>query len=120
MPRPTIWKGRVSMSPEPIVDNARLRIVEEPSLAAVSIRKSRRMRDVDALALPSEPNVLSGSAEQGCVRFEPHAWLLTSTSSVLDQSRREGRPTNALMTDVSDRLVAFRISGPLATDVIAA
>lgn len=104
------------MSTEPIVSRAQLRIVEERSLQCVSIRKSRRLQDADALALPSEPNVLRGSAEQGCVRVEPHAWLLISASEQATPSFGPG----VLVTDLSDRFAAFRITGPLATDVIAA
>ena len=104
------------MSTEPIISRAQLRIVEERSLQCVSVRKSRRLQNADALALPREPNVLRGSADQGSVRVEPHAWLLISASAQATTSFGPG----VLVTDVSDRFTAFRITGALATDVIAA
>lgn len=101
------------MSAEPIVNQARLQIVEEPALCVVSVRKSRTLQDV--AAMPVEPNVLSGSAEHGSVRIEPHAWLMTSTSA----AQKPPSATGVLVTEISDRLCAFRVTGALATDVIA-
>ncbi|HZP13014.1 MAG TPA: hypothetical protein VFB36_11390 [Nevskiaceae bacterium] len=106
------------MSSEPIVDHAQLRIVEERSLQCISVRKSRRLQ-TDPSALPSEPNALEGTAEQGSVRIEPHAWLITSSTAGA-HGAPYGSSSGMLVTEISDRLVAFRITGPRATDIIAA
>lgn len=111
--------------PEPILDSDRLRIAEEPFLSIISLRSSRRQPDNSAvgccleplgLSLPEASNGLSGNAQLGCCRFEPKAWLLTGVEPLLPQATEPG----VLATTVSDRLVAFRLSGPAATQLIAA
>lgn len=112
-------------SPQTVCDWDRLRIVEEPFLNIVSLRRSRRLPDSSAmnrwlgslgLSLPPSANGLSGDAELGCCWFEPHAWLVTAASPVSIGTPEAG----VLATRISDRLAAFRLTGPAAAQVIAA
>jgi heterotetrameric sarcosine oxidase gamma subunit len=112
-------------APGVIVAAERLRIVEEPFLGAISLRQARVRTDHSAAAaasaqwqleLPEKPNGLTGSAQRGCAWVEPNAWLLTAS----DASRPPSGPTGVLITDLSDRFAAFRLTGPAAAGIIAA
>jgi len=111
--------------PPAILDSDRLQIVEEPFLSIISLRGSRRQPDHSAvghwlaplgLSLPAASTGLSGDARLGCCWFEPKAWLLTAAAPLAPHATEPG----LLATTFSDRLVAFRVSGPAATQLIAA
>lgn len=111
--------------PQNILESDRLCIVEEPFLSILSLRKSRRQLDNSmvsnwlaslGLALPEAANGLSGTAQLGCSWFEPNAWLVTGAMPAA-----AGTPAAGLLaTTISDRLAAFRLTGPAASQVIGA
>lgn len=111
--------------PQTILDSDRLCIVEEPLLTIISLRQSRRQPDYSAvsnwlrplgLSLPSTANGLSGNEQLGCCWFEPQAWLVTGAVPAAPGAPEAG----VLATTISDRLAAFRLTGPAAAQVIAA
>jgi heterotetrameric sarcosine oxidase gamma subunit len=112
-------------APGVIVAAERLRIVEEPFLGAISLRQARVRTDHSAAAaaaalwqleLPTRPNGLTGTVRRGCAWIEPNAWLLTAS----DGSPPPAGAAGVLITDLSDRFAAFRLTGPAASGVIAA
>ncbi|MES2488364.1 MAG: hypothetical protein V4607_01140 [Pseudomonadota bacterium] len=114
-----------NQQPQPILDTEGLRVIEEPFLQIISLRKSRRLPDNSlvsnwlssvGLSSPQTFNGLSGNAQLGCCWFEPNAWLVTATKPVAMLTAEAG----LFATTISDRLVAFRLSGPQAAQVIAA
>ncbi len=103
---------------------AELRVAEE-RLTVASVREFRAHPDRAAVAaatsawglqLPTQANGVSGNAELGCAWIEPNAWLLIAAGA---RALPEPVP-GVLITDVSDRTAAFRVSGQGARDVIAA
>ncbi|HVT35543.1 MAG TPA: hypothetical protein VHE37_08165 [Nevskiaceae bacterium] len=109
----------------PLVEDESLCIVEEPLLAAVSLRQYRAQPDSSALvaalaefkvAAPAQPNAMTGDSRHGAAWIEPHAWLVTALGDLPVPVPRAG----LLVTDVSDRYAALRISGARARSVIAA
>ena len=114
-----------NQQPQTILDTHQLRIVEEPFLTIISLRQSRRLTNNTAvnnwlrslgLNLPQAANGLAGDAQLGCCWLEPNAWLVTSTMPAVSRASETG----LLATTISDRLIAFRVSGPMAAEVIAA
>lgn len=107
-----------------VFDGERLQIAEEPFLSALSLRSSRLGKADDpapqlsawGLDASAGPNVLTGSPDLGGARIEPQCWLLTSTAPIAAAAA----PAGWLITEVSDRYTAFRLSGPAAVAVIAA
>lgn len=100
-----------------------LHIAEEPFLSVLSIRQSRRQPDQlgisdvlagCSLALPARPAELVGTADLSCAWIEPRAWIVTSTAAAAL------RPAKGIyVTDVSDRMSAFRLTGEQAVEIIA-
>jgi heterotetrameric sarcosine oxidase gamma subunit len=107
-----------------IAERADLRIRELPFLSVASLRVSPKAaaapilaQVLGALALetPARACTMTGSESALCGWIEPRAWLLVSTQA-LAMPVLEG----ALMTDVSDRLASFELSGAQAREVVAA
>lgn len=114
-----------NQQPRSILDTNGLRIIEEPFLHIISLRKSRRQLDNATvnnwlrsigLGLPQVPNALCGDAGLGCCWLEPNAWLVTAAAPVAMRAAETG----LLPTIISDRLAVFRLKGPMATQLIAA
>lgn len=114
-----------NQQPQTILESDRLRIVEEPFLTIISLRKSRRQLDNSAVnnclrslgaSLPQVANGLTGNAQLGCCWFEPNAWLVTGALPLAPCTPEAG----LLATTISDRLAAFRLTGAAAGQVIAA
>jgi sarcosine oxidase gamma subunit len=117
--------GSLAASANVLVDTGRLRIAEEPFLSVVSLRQARVRPNPEAirgavglwhLDPPLEANGLAGTPVCGCAWIEPHAWLVTSIGAAATPSA----PAGILMTDLSDRFTAFRLSGAAAVGVIGA
>jgi heterotetrameric sarcosine oxidase gamma subunit len=99
-------------------------LVEE-LLSVYSVREFRAKPDAVAVSAalaawqlrsPAKPNALTGDAQRSCAWVEPHAWTVVSAET------RAAPPStpSTLVTDVSDRTAAFRLTGKGARDVIAA
>jgi sarcosine oxidase gamma subunit len=107
------------VAPQVLVDDASLRIVEEPFLRIVSVRASRKgdiaIRQQWPIPSALSPNTFEGTSAQSVARFEPLAWMLIGDGGMETPASIDG----CLVTDLSSRLTAFRITGPAAVDVLA-
>jgi len=121
----TALGSTLRQQPQPLFDSDGMRILEEPFLHIISLRKSRRQLDNSVVnnwlssigvGLPQASNALSGDAQLGCCWLEPNAWLVTAVAPVVMRAAEAG----LLATTISDRLAVFRLSGPLAVQVLAA
>ena len=110
-------------APAPVVQTEGLRVVEEPGLSVMSLRRSRIQADeawlgttLTALGLdvPAGPRQMSGDAQLACAQVEPHCWYLTGAEPVIDTAG-EGW----LVSDLSARFCILRILGDAAADVLA-
>jgi sarcosine oxidase gamma subunit len=117
--------GSLAASAKVLVNTGMLRIAEEPFLTVVSLRQARVRSNPETirsavgmwqLDLPLKANGLTGTPVCGCAWIEPHAWLVTSIGAIATPAT----PAGILMTSLSDRFAAFRLSGAAAVDVIAA
>jgi len=108
------------VEPQSLVDSAGLRIDVESPLHATSIRARAGVEAIrDALAAagleaPAAPNHFSGDASRACAWIEPQAWLL------LSQSPLAVATAGALITDLSDRFIGFRLRGAGAPEILQA
>ncbi|MES2489729.1 MAG: hypothetical protein V4607_08045 [Pseudomonadota bacterium] len=102
-----------------IVDNAVVRIVEEPFLQLTSLRLSRAgdlatIKAVLPLSLEHAPNTFSGDADYAVARYEPRAWIVISRQAI----KLPSNVAACVVTDLSARLASFRISGTAATKIL--
>lgn len=102
----------------------KLSIVNLPAASPVwSLRQSRAVAaKTDASAclralgreVPAKPNALTGTVDASCGWLEPHAWILTGAPSGTSV------PAGFLLTDISDRVAQFAVTGTAAIELIAA
>src|ERR1044071_7973481 len=93
-----IRKGSACMADA--IDQRGLHIAEEPHLEVWSVRRSR-------ISKPAAP-------AQSWAQLEPHAWLVIGARPAIESAHP------FLVTELSDRFTAFRISGEKAADFLAA
>jgi heterotetrameric sarcosine oxidase gamma subunit len=111
--------------PTPLFGGGGLRIVEEPFLTVLSVRRSHAGSGDAAIVVaalgstpPAQPNDFTGDATASCAWVEPHAWwLVRAADAPIGQPIV---PTAFILTDISDRIAAFRVTGELATVLLAA
>ncbi len=107
-----------------IFDSAKLSVREVAFLKLTSVRTLPKadgqaligeLLKAASLSAPAKSCTLSGEGNEYCGWFEPRAWMIVS-EKVLSLPVVGG----ALVTDLSDRLAVFDVSGPMARDLIAA
>lgn len=114
---------RPQTAPAPLADGAGVRVAEEPLLPVQSLRSARsQATDTAALtewlgaATPTAANRFGGDAHLSCAWVEPRAWLLLGAAPAPPAAARH----TLLITDLSDRHAAFRVSGGRAGELLAA